>query len=217
MAVCIYWINPLVLWDPHPLAVGAALAFSIQNREQVALVYFGDGAFEQGVVHEALNFSKLKNLPIVFICENNNYSGYTHIDERQPHREIVNIAEAHGVASYAGNGNDVLNVSTIAQFAINQARDGYGPQFIEYYTHRWREHCGPYFDDDLGYRRGGELEYWLQHCPIKNALTQLYTNGTLTEAQNKKLELSIKAEVDEAINNARQNQLQANKDNSHVA
>ena len=182
-----------------PLALGAALSSVLKNQDRVTTVYFGDGAFEEGVFHEAMNFAKLKNLPVVFVCENNTYSGYTHIRERQPKREISSIAEAHGIASYVGDGNDVLNVSTIAQFAIKQARERVSPQFIELETHRWREHCGPYFDDDLGYRQGGELEYWLERCPIKNTLQQLIDNGTLTEKTNQKIEDAIHKEVDTAF------------------
>ena len=187
-----------------PLALGSALSFVLKNKDQVTVVYFGDGAFEEGVFHEAMNFAKLKNLPLVFVCENNTYSGYTHIRERQPKREISSIAEAHGIASYVGDGNDVLSVSTIAQFAIQQARDRISPQFIEFETHRWREHCGPYFDDDLGYRQGGELEYWLERCPIKNTLQQLIDNGTINENANLKIEADIQEEIDAAFNFALQ-------------
>ena len=135
----------------------------------------------------------------MFVCENNTYSGYTHIQERQPDREIYPIAEAHGLVTYVGDGNDVLNVSTIAQFAIKQARERVSPQFLEFKTHRWREHCGPYFDDDLGYRKGGELEYWLQRCPINNALQQLIANGALNENSNKKIEQTIQQEINRAF------------------
>jgi pyruvate dehydrogenase E1 component alpha subunit len=185
-----------------PLALGSALSSVLNNENRVSVVYFGDGAFEEGVFHEAMNFAKLKNLPVVFVCENNTYSGYIHIRERQPKREISTIAEAHGIATYGGDGNDVLNVSTIAQFAIQQARDGYGPQFMEFKTHRWREHCGPYFDDDLGYRQGGELEYWLARCPVKNTLKQLLEIGTLNETKNRKIEAAIQGEIEVAFDHA---------------
>jgi pyruvate dehydrogenase E1 component alpha subunit len=187
-----------------PLALGSALSAVLNNQDRISVVYFGDGAFEEGVFHEAMNFAKLKNLPIIFVCENNTYSGYIHIRERQPKRQISAVAEAHGIAAYSGDGNDVLNVSTIAQYAVQQAREGAGPQFMEFNTHRWREHCGPYFDDDLGYRQGGELEYWLQRCPIKNTLNQLLGNGTLTESANSKIEDAIHAEIEKAFEQAMQ-------------
>lgn len=192
-----------------PLAVGSAFTAVLKNTDQVTVVYFGDGAFEEGVMHEAMNFAKLKNLPIVFVCENNSYSGYTPIQERQPEREISVIAEAHGIDSYVGDGNDVMNVATIAQFAVKQARERVSPQFLEFKTHRWREHCGPYFDDDLGYRQGGELEYWLQRCPINKAMQQLMANRTLNENANRKIEQTIQQEIktafDRALQSSRQN------------
>jgi TPP-dependent pyruvate/acetoin dehydrogenase alpha subunit len=196
-----------------PLALGAAFTAALKNNHRVCVVYFGDGAFEEGVMHEAMNFAKLKNLPIVFVCENNSYSGYTHIQERQPEREISAIAEAHGIAAFVGDGNDVMNVSTIAQFAIKQARERISPQFLEFKTHRWREHCGPFFDDDLGYRQGGELEYWLERCPVNNALQQLINNGTLNEKANGKIEQSIQQEIKSAFDRVLQSICQMNPGN----
>jgi len=197
-----------------PLALGSAFSALLKNSGQVSVVYFGDGAFEEGVMHEAMNFAKLKHLPILFVCENNSYSGYTHIQERQPQREISAIAEAHGIASHVGDGNDVMNVSTIAHYAIKQVREQVSPQFLEFKTHRWREHCGPYFDDDLGYRQGGELEYWLERCPINKALQQLIANGTLDEHTNSGIEQTIQQEIktafDHALQSMRQNPLGTN-------
>lgn len=200
-----------------PLAVGAALSISMQQKQKVSVIYFGDGAFEQGLLHEAMNFAKLKNLPVIFVCENNSYSGYTPISERQPSREINAVAEAHGLASYTGDGNDVQNISTISQFAIKQARDGEGPQFLEFFTHRWREHCGPHFDDDLGYRQSGELEYWLSRCPIQAAQDILLENKILTENSVTKIEQDIKTEIENTFEFAMQCSVEPEPDASHVA
>lgn len=187
-----------------PLALGSAFSALLTNSDQVSVVYFGDGAFEEGVMHEAMNFAKLKNLPLIFVCENNSYSGYIPIHERQPERAISAIAEAHGIVTYVGDGNDVMNVSTIAQYAVKQARERISPQFLEFKTHRWREHCGPYFDDDLGYRQGGELEYWLARCPVNKALQQLIANGTVDEYANGKIEQTVQQEIKAALDNAQQ-------------
>lgn len=183
-----------------PLAVGSAWAAKLKAESRITVVYFGDGCFEEGVMHEAMNFSVLKKLPVIFVCENNGYSAYTGLHQRQPdNREIHSIAEAHGLAAYVGDGNDVLQVSTIAQYAIAQARDNEGPQFLEFHTHRWREHCGPHFDDDLGYREEGELEYWLQRCPILLAKRQLLENGIITEAGVEDMEQSLDEEIKAAF------------------
>jgi TPP-dependent pyruvate/acetoin dehydrogenase alpha subunit len=182
-----------------PLAVGSAWAAQLRNESRLALVYFGDGCFEEGVLHESMNFAVLKNLPVIFICENNGYSVYTSISERQPARDIHTVAEAHGMSVYVGDGNDVTQVSSIAQYAISQAREGGGPQFLEFHTHRWREHCGPYFDDDLEYREEGELEYWLQRCPVTLAKRMLLEDKIVTEPDIEEVEQLILNEIKEAF------------------
>lgn len=182
-----------------PLAVGSAWAASISKKNYVVVVYFGDGCFEEGVIHESLNFSALHKLPIVFVCENNNYSVYTKRSERQPNRPIFEIAKAHGLAgACAVNGNDVEQVYKFALSAIESARNGGGPQFLECHTYRWREHCGPNFDDFLGYRNSIEIDEGLKACPLA------YYESTLS----KKYECShdffkiVKLELTQEINRA---------------
>ena len=149
-----------------PLAVGSAWAARLQRQPRVTVVFFGDGCFEEGVVHESLNFAALHKLPIVFVCENNQFSVYTRLNERQPERPIYPIAAAHGMSAVSGNGNDLDAVLGLARAAIGRARAGAGPQFLELHTYRWREHCGPNFDDNLGYRSDAEVSAGLADCPI---------------------------------------------------
>lgn len=156
-----------------PLAVGSAWASSLKNSGQVTVVFFGDGCFEEGVVHESMNFATLHKLPVVFVCENNGFSVYTRLNERQPDRPIYRLAEAHGMASYTGDGNDVEEVLTIARAAVDRARNAQGPQFIELHTYRWREHCGPNFDDDLDYRTPQEIAAGINDCPIASYIETL--------------------------------------------
>ena len=186
-----------------PLAVGSAWAAQLKQEDRVTVVYFGDGCFEEGVMHEAMNFAALRKLPIIFVCENNSYSVYTNLRQRQPEREIHAVAEAHGLSAYVGDGNDATQVSTIAQYAIAQARDGQGPQFLEFHTHRWREHCGPFYDDDLGYRDEGELDYWLHRCPITLAKNMLLEQSIARETDiaqwERDLEQEIKASFEYAL------------------
>ncbi|WP_455204736.1 thiamine pyrophosphate-dependent dehydrogenase E1 component subunit alpha [Kaarinaea lacus] len=182
-----------------PIAVGSAWAAQLRGEDRITVVYFGDGCFEEGVVHESLNFAALKQLPIVFVCENNEFSVYTKLSQRQPQRTITSVAQAHGLMAYEGDGNNALTVSTLARYAIAQARQGQAPQFLELKTHRWREHCGPFFDDNLGYREKGELNQWMQRCPIKTAENQLTQDEVLDEVKISQLEKTIKAEIDEAF------------------
>ena len=156
-----------------PLAVGAAWASSLQKSRQVTVVFFGDGCFEEGVVHESLNFAALHKLPVIFVCENNDFSVYTRRNERQPDRPIFELAKAHGMDAFAGNGNDVEEVLNITKLAVDKARSVAGPQFLEFMTYRWREHCGPNFDDNLNYRTIQEIESGMKDCPVEGYKSKL--------------------------------------------
>ncbi len=182
-----------------PLAGGMAWATQYQKQADVVVVFFGEGCFEEGVLHETMNFAALKKLPLVMICENNDYSVMTPLRERQPDRAIHLIAEAHGLTSYAGDGNDVEQVANLAKQAIDRARYGLGPQFLEFKTHRWPEHCGPNEDDDMGYRPAGELAAWKQRCPLQLSQSLLQRKTLLSSTGLSKIEQSIKQEVEEAF------------------
>lgn len=182
-----------------PLAVGAAWAIALRQEQRVSTVFFGDGCFEEGVIHESMNFAALHHLPVLFVCENNQFSVYTRLEERQPKRPIYRIAEAHGLTAYYGNGNDVEEVSSIAKQAISRARLGLGPQFIELSTYRWREHCGPFFDDDLGYRSQEEIDKGRADCPLlrtENRLKQTHNDFATASAC---MEQELCTEIDAAF------------------
>lgn len=186
-----------------PLAVGSAWASALKNSGQVTVVFFGDGCFEEGVVHESLNFAALHKLPIVFVCENNDFSVYTRRNERQPDRPIFELARAHGMDAAAGNGNDVEEVRDSAGAAIARARQGQGPQFLEFRTYRWREHCGPNFDDDLNYRSAQEIEEGMQDCPIEGYKSKLQREdpsfGALIDSYEAEIKKEIAAAFDFAL------------------
>jgi pyruvate dehydrogenase E1 component alpha subunit len=182
-----------------PLAVGSAWAARLQRQPRVTVVFFGDGCFEEGVVHESLNFAALHKLPIVFVCENNQFSVYTRLNERQPDRPIYPIAAAHGLTAVSGNGNDLDAVLGLAQAAIGRARAGAGPQFLELHTYRWREHCGPNFDDNLGYRSDAEVSAGLADCPILAHAQRLGVAHPDFPAILARQEADIRAEIEEAF------------------
>lgn len=152
-----------------PLAVGAAWAAKLRGENRVIAVFFGDGTFEEGVVHESINFAALHRLPILFVCENNLYACYSRIDDRQPDRPIHGVAAAQGCRTFTADGNDVQAVFDVSREAVAGLRSGQGPAFIECATYRWREHCGPNLDDNLGYRPQGELARWESVCPVERA------------------------------------------------
>lgn len=156
-----------------PIAVGSAWSATLLDRDYVTAVFFGDGCFEEGSMHEALNFSVLHKLPVVFICENNNYSVYTRLEERQPPRPIYRHAEAYGIKACCGNGNDIEEVYNLAEEAVEHARKHHGPVFLEFHTYRWREHCGPNYDDELAYRTTEEIKKGREDCPLAKYISSL--------------------------------------------
>lgn len=187
-----------------PIAVGVAFGTVMRGEDHVTVVYFGEGATEEGVFHESLNFAVLKHLPIVFVCENNLYSVYSPLSVRQPkERSIVGLAEAHGCPGFHADGNDVNHMYRFAHDAIHKARTGGGPTLLEAQTYRWREHCGPSFDNDLGYRSVEEFEEWRKICPIHSLQTQLCEQGIWNERLQADLTKSLTAEFEDAVSFAK--------------
>jgi TPP-dependent pyruvate/acetoin dehydrogenase alpha subunit len=178
-------------------AVGAALTFRIRGEDHVAISSFGDGATEEGVFHEALNFAMLRKLPVVFVCENNLYATNTHIRERQAQTEIHRHAERFGMPSEVADGNDVLGVERVAEEAVLRARRGEGPTLLEFHTYRILEHCGINEDHDLGYRTREEVESWRARGPIDLAA------GFVKADEVERMEREIKALIDDAFAFAR--------------
>ena len=178
-----------------PLAVGTAWASKLRNSNEVSVIFFGDGAFEEGVVHESLNFAALHKLPVIFVCENNDFSVYTRRDQRQPNRPMYKIAEAHGINAALINGNNIDEVIKVSREMIALARRGEGPQFIECDTYRWREHCGPDFDDHLGYRSPEEVRLGRGTCPILSLISS--DNIDINEVNS--LGIELRSEIDEVF------------------
>jgi pyruvate dehydrogenase E1 component alpha subunit len=183
-----------------PHAVGSALAFKMQKTDRVALAGFGDGTVEEGVFHESLNFAALKRLPVILVCENNLYAVQSHIRDRQPHSDIHKRADGYGLPGVLVDGNDVVAVYEAARQAIRRARAGEGPTLLECRTYRWREHVGPNYDYDLGYRTKQELDEWMSRCPIR----KLEREGVVDEREAGKMRLRYTREVEEAVEFARQ-------------
>ncbi|NGX63675.1 MAG: Acetoin:2,6-dichlorophenolindophenol oxidoreductase subunit alpha [Candidatus Anoxychlamydiales bacterium] len=180
-----------------PIAVGVALASQMKNEDSITVVFLGEGATETGVFSESLNFAALKNLPIIFVCENNFYSVYSPIQVRQAkNRDRIKIAKAHGLyAKKEENGNDVLKVYSSMQDSIEVMRENKTPVYLEFDTYRYREHCGPNVDDDLNYRPKKEYEYWLKNCPISNFEKFLLKENKLTKKDLEQFKEEISLEI----------------------
>jgi len=181
-------------------AVGAALGSVMRDDHRVTVTFFGDAAPEEGVFHESINFAALKKLPVVFVCENNLYSVHSPLSARQPeNREIFQLAKGHGVESCRGDGNDVIEVYQLAEQAVCRARQGGGPTFLEFKTYRWREHCGPYYDFDLGYRTEDECQEWRRRCPIEMLEERLLRDGVLFNQDIDALVSELETEIEDAV------------------
>jgi pyruvate dehydrogenase E1 component alpha subunit len=185
-----------------PMAVGSALAFQMQKADRTAVAFFGDGAVEEGIFHESLSFASLKKLPVLFVCENNLYATYSHQNARQPADNIHQRARAYKVPGVRVDGNDVTRVYLAVSRAVAQARAGLGPTLIECRTYRWRDHVGPNFDLEVGYRTREELEAWMARCPVKRCERELTRLGA-REAELSQMREQIRAEVSAAFDAAR--------------
>lgn len=183
-----------------PVAVGLAFGARMQASNNLTVVFFGDAATEEGAFFESLNFAALKKLSIIFICENNFYSVYTPLDQRQPKkRNNTLIAKAFGIYSRKGDGNDILAIYRLAREAVKRVRGGRGPCFLQFDTYRIREHCGPDYDNNLGYRSEAEFKKWLKRCPLESYKIYLLKKGIIKQQQIDELKQKIQSEINKAI------------------
>jgi len=150
-----------------PIGVGFGLSAKLKKLKNISYVFFGDGAAEQGVFFESLNFSILKKLPVIFMCENNLYSVYSALKVRQPkERRIYKMVRSLGIKSFMCNGYNYLDVMRSLNKAISYVKKEKKPFFLEFETYRWLEHCGPNDDSQLNYRSKQELNFWKKKDPV---------------------------------------------------
>jgi pyruvate dehydrogenase E1 component alpha subunit len=189
-----------IVGNSIPIAVGAALTNQMLKTGKAVCVFFGDAAVEEGVFHEAANFAVLRKLGVLFICENNLYSVYSPLSVRQPaNRKIWRFAASYGMPSAHGDGNDAMEVYNKAKEALAHIRRGVGPYFLEFATYRWREHCGPAFDNDLGYRSKEEFRQWQKRDPIPRLESSLLKKGVLSAARLNEMQKEIEKEIENAF------------------
>lgn len=144
-----------------PVAIGFALTFRRTRAPRVVASFFGDGATEEGVFNESLNFAALHKLPVLFVCENNGYAIHTPIGKRWATRHLCERVATYGIPTHRIEDGDVLELRATVSEAVEAMRTGTsGPVFIECQTYRWREHVGPNEDFDAGYRPRSDLEPW---------------------------------------------------------
>ncbi len=165
-----------------PVGVGIGFYNKLQNKKSISVVFLGDAATEEGLFYESLNFAALHKLPVLFICENNLYSVYSPLSVRQPqNRKIYELANAMGAKSSRVDGNDVEEVYFAALEAVDAIRAGHGPYLLETMTYRWLEHCGPNFDNNIGYRDEKEFLEWKKKDPVKKMSAKLIENNIISK------------------------------------
>lgn len=179
-----------------PIAVGLALADKLQGRDAVTACFFGEGAMAEGEFHESMNLAALWSLPVVFFCENNLYAMGTALDRSESQTDLALKAAAYEVTSWAVDGMDVLACREAAQRAVDIARAGGGPCFIEFRTYRFRAHS--MYDPEL-YRSKDEVERWKSRDPIDVLARRLDDEGSLAAEDLEHLEAEITAEIDDAV------------------
>lgn len=183
-----------------PVGVGLAYGMKCKQADQVSCVYHGDAAVEAGVFFESVNFAVVKKLPVLFLCENNLYSVYSPLSVRQPEgRSIAKMAEGLGMKTGTGNGNDVAEVYAKTSEALAAIRAGSGPQLLEFSTYRWLEHCGPNYDNDIGYRTEAEYLGWKAKEPVASFEAALQAQGIVSAAEIEQMNRGIEQEVSEAF------------------
>lgn len=181
-----------------PLAVGAGLAAWYRGSDDVSLSFFGDGASNQGTVHEAMNLAAVKNLPVIFAVENNGFGEFTRQADHQRIECITDRASGYGMPQISVDGNDVMAVYEASGEAIQKARKGQGPSMLEFRTYR---HRGHYVGDPEVYRTKEEVREWQSESrdPILRFKKQLIEQGVIDPVRLESMETTIRQEIEEAV------------------
>src|SRR5436190_9957857 len=188
--------NTSMLGANLPVAAGLAFTFKMEEVDNVVVAYFGEGASNTGDFHEALNFAGVHRLPVLFICENNQYAYSVPIEKSMAIDDVADRAHSYGFDGVAINGNDVLAVYQSTQGALARARSGEGPTLIECKTYRWHGHSE---HDKAFYRSDEELAMWKSRDPITTFTTYLKGLGVLTDEHVSELETRVTSAIDDAV------------------
>jgi len=183
-----------------PVAVGVGLSCKMRKTDNVVVCFFGDGATNEGAFHESMNAAAIWNLPIVFVCENNLYGASTHISQVIKIKDLAERAPAYGMSGEVVDGNDVFKVNEAALKAIDKARKGGGPSFLELKTYR---RCGHSRNDACGYRDKAEEKEWFDKDPVARCKKYILDEKILTEEKLSIIEKNILQLIEEAVDFAK--------------
>ena len=183
-----------------PVGVGLAYGMKLKKSNQVSCVFHGDAVVETGAFFESVNFAVVKKLPVLFVCENNFYSVYSPLNVRQPEgRSISAMASGLGMPAMNGDGNDPAEVYEIICESLAAVRTGDGPRLVEFSTYRWLEHCGPSYDNHIGYRSESEFLEWQKKEPISRFERVMLENSIINAKELQLMDEKIALEVKEAF------------------
>jgi TPP-dependent pyruvate/acetoin dehydrogenase alpha subunit len=188
--------NTSMLGANLPVAAGIAYTFKMERTDNVVVAYFGEGASNTGDFHEGLNFAGVQRLPVLFVCENNQYAYSVPVEKSMAIDDVAIRAEGYGFDGVAINGNDVLAVYQATQGALARARAGEGPTLIECKTYRWHGHSE---HDKAFYRSDEELAMWKSRDPIPTFTTYLKGMNVLTDDKVVEVESRVKQTIDDAV------------------
>ena len=199
----------------HNIPVGVGIALSLKNKKKrnIVVVYLGDGAIEEGVFFESINFAIIKKLPILFICENNFYSVYSSLKVRQPiNRSISKMVEGVGIKSFLCDGYNVKDTFKTLKKSTQLVKRGIGPVFVEFKTYRFLEHCGPNNDDDLNYRNKKEISNWSSKDPLYFLKRKILNQKIIDKEKLLKIEKNINKNISLAFKFAKASKFPSTKD-----
>lgn len=182
-----------------PIAVGAGLSSKYRKTDQVTVCFFGDGASNNGTFHESLNLAAVHKLPVVFVCENNQYGISTPQKKHQTIKDVSVRSAAYDIPGITVDGNDVMVVHETVNKAIQRARSGKGPTLVECKTYRWRGHHEGDPNQGERYRSKGDIRPWLEKCPIKRFEKLLLKEKILTPSSMAKMKEALQQEIEEAV------------------
>lgn len=186
-----------IVGDGIAIAVGAALGSRIKGTDQISMAFFGDGATGTGIFHEAVNLAAVLKLPVVFMCENNQYAVSTSVQYSSPVPTLSDRAKGYGIPSVSVNGNDVVAVYEAVKQAVERARSGEGPSFVEGVTYRWEGH---YKGDPEMYRSKEEVSQWrVKRDPITLFRDYLLDGSTATVEEIAAIDADVAKAVEKAV------------------
>jgi len=192
-----------------PIAVGAGWSARWRGTDQVTACFFGDDSSNNGTFHESMNLASLHKLPVIFVCENNLYGISTCQIMHQPISDIAIRATSYNMPGVVVDGNDVLDVYQAAGKAVKRARAGEGPTLIECKTYRWRGHHEGDPNQGARYRTKDEIEEWKEKCPVERFARKLVADKTATKKKLAEIQEKITAEIDSAVQFARDSRFPA--------